>query len=238
MSVTKGTGKPPTYYEAPKVGSGYFSFRLGKLPEPGPTLGVFFMNIDYNNYIGGSAWKQKRKEFLSSALYDGLCFCCRTKNKHLQIHHVNYDNFKNENLIDLCAVCLPCHLKIHKLNRVGSISLDKCHLVLWKYFKYKDKNNFAKLKSMPPSDFVKLTIEIKSIHAIKKILSTKEGDHVCNSNGINVLILNNGRRLPESRKNRRKNKNQIIDIAVTCSKCGREKELYNSLSDFYKKNYS
>ena len=40
----KGTGRPPTYYEALNVGSGYFSFRLGKLPESEPTLRAFFMN--------------------------------------------------------------------------------------------------------------------------------------------------------------------------------------------------
>lgn len=193
------------------------------------------MTSGYNNYIRSNGWKQKREEFLSSDLYDGLCFCCRFKNKYIQIHHINYDNFKNENLTDLCAICLSCHLKVHKLNRVGGLGLDKCHSILCKYFKHKDKSNFAKIKSMPPSYFIKLNRKIKSARAIKEILSKKEPDHVCDSNGINVLVLNDGRILPESRKNRRRNKNKITDIAMTCSKCGREKELYQSFSDFYKK---
>jgi len=213
-----------------------FLFRLEKLPEPESALGAFFMNTHYNDYIRGTTWKKKREEFLSSDLYDELCFCCRFKNKYIQIHHISYDNFKNELLTDLCAVCLSCHLKIHKLNRVGGLALNECHAMLMEYFKYTDKNNLENLESVPSSDFIELNKKNKSFRAIKEILLTGERDHVCDSNGINILILTDGQRLPESRKSRRKNRKQITDIAITCSKCGHENELYQSLSDFYKRN--
>ena len=88
--------------------------------------------------------------------------------------------------------------------------------MLLEYLKHTDKNNLAKLNSVSPSEFVELNRKIKSFRAIKEILLTREGDHVCDSNGINVLILNDGRRLPENRKNRKKNKKIISDIAITC----------------------
>lgn len=69
---------------------------------------------DYMAYVNSPEWKEKRKLVLKR---DG--YCCRKcsasyKNgATLQVHHLTYERFKNEDLADLITLCVECHKETH-----------------------------------------------------------------------------------------------------------------------------
>jgi 5-methylcytosine-specific restriction endonuclease McrA len=64
----------------------------------------------YETYLSSDKWKQKRKEVLSR---DGdKCRMCGTT-EHLEVHHLHYRDFGNENLNTLLTLCTNCHEFVH-----------------------------------------------------------------------------------------------------------------------------
>lgn len=64
----------------------------------------------YLSYIVSPQWKQIRDEHLRRN--DHLCEICR-KARACQVHHWTYTRLGYEHPIDLCAVCVTCHHRIH-----------------------------------------------------------------------------------------------------------------------------
>jgi hypothetical protein len=67
-----------------------------------------------NEYYSSPQWKEKRKYRLQLnwRMHYGLCEVC-SKNKATDIHHITYERFGNEWLLDLAAVCSSCHVSYH-----------------------------------------------------------------------------------------------------------------------------
>ncbi len=69
---------------------------------------------NYLTYMESDEWKAKRMLVLKR---DGnLCQECKVA-KAEDVHHITYDNFKNEKLEDLVSVCRDCHKEIHIAQR-------------------------------------------------------------------------------------------------------------------------
>jgi len=66
---------------------------------------------EHKAYLNSSEWRCKRDLVLKRA--DGLCEGCRV-NFATVVHHLKYDNWKNEFLFELVAVCRPCHDRLHQ----------------------------------------------------------------------------------------------------------------------------
>jgi len=66
---------------------------------------------EYKEYIASAKWKKKRTEALRRAGY--RCEKCKIHNsvRRLDVHHLNYEHFKNERPEDLIVVCAECHFK-------------------------------------------------------------------------------------------------------------------------------
>lgn len=61
---------------------------------------------EYKKYISSAKWKKLRKEVMALAKF--TCQRCR-KYACSEVHHLNYDRFRNERLSDLQALCRSCH---------------------------------------------------------------------------------------------------------------------------------
>jgi 5-methylcytosine-specific restriction endonuclease McrA len=65
---------------------------------------------EYNLYLKSKEWRDKRKDVLAR---DGdRCIFCFSDND-LHVHHLTYENFKNEPLSDLVTLCSVCHKGEH-----------------------------------------------------------------------------------------------------------------------------
>jgi 5-methylcytosine-specific restriction endonuclease McrA len=60
----------------------------------------------YHAYLSSEAWQRKRKAVLRRAGY--RCERCHAA-KPLDIHHLTYARFGNEEMDDLRALCRDCH---------------------------------------------------------------------------------------------------------------------------------
>lgn len=65
----------------------------------------------YQLYLVSDEWKEIRAAVLSRA--QGICEACGLRAAR-QVHHETYCRVGNENLADLLAVCIPCHLAKHE----------------------------------------------------------------------------------------------------------------------------
>jgi hypothetical protein len=65
----------------------------------------------YLTYITSPQWAARRREHLD--LCDHWCEICHTR-RAIQVHHWSYERLGNESPQDLCAVCVPCHWRIHR----------------------------------------------------------------------------------------------------------------------------
>ena len=72
---------------------------------------ILFRN-NYNDYMLSREWEEKRKLVLERD--NNICQKCKEKPAE-QVHHLTYDNFRNEKLEDLMSVCVSCHEKIHNV---------------------------------------------------------------------------------------------------------------------------
>jgi len=65
---------------------------------------------NYIRYINSREWQSKRTTILKRDGY--LCQQCGS-NSNLDVHHITYKRFTNENQNDLITVCRYCHNEIH-----------------------------------------------------------------------------------------------------------------------------
>ena len=65
---------------------------------------------EYNLYLKSKEWRDKRKDVLARDGY--RCIFCFSDND-LHVHHLTYENFKNEPLSDLVTLCSICHKGEH-----------------------------------------------------------------------------------------------------------------------------
>lgn len=69
----------------------------------------------YSKYLGTDKWKKKRAAVLAR---DGkVCRACLTR-EAVQAHHLSYEHVGDEPLFDLVAVCVECHDRITRMDRL------------------------------------------------------------------------------------------------------------------------
>jgi len=66
-----------------------------------------YFNPEYKKYISSSEWKEKAHNRLTRDNFK----CCVCGNEATEVHHLTYDNFKNEKETDLVSLCRKCHNK-------------------------------------------------------------------------------------------------------------------------------
>lgn len=76
-------------------------------PGPPPKFGTPEWDDAYRRYIGSPQWRKKREAVLKRA--GGCCESCNEFKPRLDVHHKTYENFGDEPLTDLQAVCPHCH---------------------------------------------------------------------------------------------------------------------------------
>lgn len=86
---------------------------------------------EHKAYIQTKKWKCIRKEVLKRD--GGKCVVCGSKSK-LEIHHITYENWKNENLDELVTLCKTCHNAVHDIysrdgNCIEVLYFDRDHFV-------------------------------------------------------------------------------------------------------------
>lgn len=64
----------------------------------------------YLNYIRSKQWAQIRDEHLERC--ERWCEICHAA-RACQVHHWTYARLGHEHPLDLCAVCVTCHHRIH-----------------------------------------------------------------------------------------------------------------------------
>jgi hypothetical protein len=76
--------------------------------------------IEYTRYINSPEWEGRRRKVLERAGKKGLtlptCEACGDRPAS-EVHHKTYENFGNEPLWDLAAVCEWCHNELHAANK-------------------------------------------------------------------------------------------------------------------------
>lgn len=65
---------------------------------------------EYLRYMNSAKWKGIQQEVLARAGY--RCSACGTT-RRLEVHHLVYTRFGNEELKDLIVLCKDCHWKAH-----------------------------------------------------------------------------------------------------------------------------
>lgn len=62
-------------------------------------------------YLKSPEWKTLKSKVLNRD--DHTCQSCNTNGTPLEVHHITYQNFGNEQLSDLVSLCRNCHQTIH-----------------------------------------------------------------------------------------------------------------------------
>lgn len=95
----------------------------------------------YTKYINSEAWREKRKDRLQ---IDGnKCRTCLSKER-LEVHHVTYERFGNENLDDLITLCRDCHEAITNSIRNRRYEDDNIFLKPVAHTRRHEPSNFKK----------------------------------------------------------------------------------------------
>jgi hypothetical protein len=76
----------------------------------------------YIKYIVSEEWKRKRESILKRDKH--TCQKCLSTIPVLQVHHLTYDRFGDEDDQDLITLCLDCHEEIHRKRR-DSLAMGK-----------------------------------------------------------------------------------------------------------------
>lgn len=66
---------------------------------------------EHAEYIKSEEWKHKRDIVLVRDNFK--CSCCGDT-ENLNVHHITYENYKDEYLHELITLCKKCHYKAHK----------------------------------------------------------------------------------------------------------------------------
>lgn len=62
--------------------------------------------IEHEIYLASPVWRLKRKAVLDRCGY--ICERCGTQ-LACEVHHLTYENWKNESLAELVGLCRECH---------------------------------------------------------------------------------------------------------------------------------
>lgn len=82
------------------------------------------LSKNYLDYIKSKTWQIKRTERLK--IDNFTCQICGNK-RNLNVHHLTYKNFKNENIYsDLITLCGKCHQKIEE-EKIKLPQINKKH---------------------------------------------------------------------------------------------------------------
>lgn len=65
----------------------------------------------YQAHLDSPAWKSKRLQVFARSSFQ--CEHGDCTNQAEQVHHLTYERLGEEPLVDLQAVCIPCHQRIH-----------------------------------------------------------------------------------------------------------------------------
>lgn len=77
--------------------------------SPSARASTFDQSVEYKKYIGSAKWRNIRKALFK--MRGKKCESCGYGSATLEVHHLTYDRFGNENLADLKILCKPCHDK-------------------------------------------------------------------------------------------------------------------------------
>jgi len=86
------------------------------------------LSEDYHKYLKSDAWNVKRQLVL--AREDDICEGCRLE-KATDVHHKTYQNFMDEFLFELVALCRTCHERIPNAFNQFSEHEDHLNLGSW-----------------------------------------------------------------------------------------------------------
>lgn len=64
-------------------------------------------------YYNSDEWVEKKNKKLRQAGFK--CEKCGASGVLLEVHHINYNNFRREELDDLRVVCKKCHHRLHRI---------------------------------------------------------------------------------------------------------------------------
>ena len=68
-------------------------------------------NREYERYISSGSWRRKADKRLEMDNHT----CCVCGCPATEVHHLTYDNFRNEQMEDLVSLCHRCHMKAEEL---------------------------------------------------------------------------------------------------------------------------
>ena len=81
------------------------------------------INEEYDKYIKTKKWQKKRSKRFK--IDNFTCQRCGSK-KNLDVHHLTYDNFRNEDVYrDLITLCRSCHSKIEQEKKQANVGKAK-----------------------------------------------------------------------------------------------------------------
>jgi len=69
---------------------------------------------NHKNYLQSEHWKRIKQAYMISNR-PKECWCCKTKDQPLDLHHLHYQNVGNEQLEDLELLCRTCHAEVHRV---------------------------------------------------------------------------------------------------------------------------
>lgn len=69
------------------------------------------LTTEYHQYMRSEAWNEKRLERLRIDGY--VCQDCYADDRPLDVHHLKYENFGDEDMDDLISLCRQCHDERH-----------------------------------------------------------------------------------------------------------------------------
>lgn len=65
----------------------------------------------YRSYLRSPAWRKLRDRVRARS--GGVCERCGRR-PMVHVHHLTYERIFKERLMDLLAVCRPCHRELHR----------------------------------------------------------------------------------------------------------------------------
>lgn len=89
--------------------------------QVGKGEGRRFLSPEYTRYMRSARWKELRMAAIRAAHFtceaEDCGFTYPETGKGLEVHHLNYETFGNENINCLRALCPPCHRKADEERR-------------------------------------------------------------------------------------------------------------------------
>jgi len=70
----------------------------------------------YRRYMKSEKWFNLREKRMELDNYQ--CQFCNGVGKTLEVHHLTYDNFMDENLEDLVTTCVNCHKYLDRIRKI------------------------------------------------------------------------------------------------------------------------